>query len=315
MQLFFAVSAYTLLTVDQHENYGRFLVRRAFRIAPMFYLAICFYVAVLGMGPRFFSPSGITPLDVAATFAFLHDWLPNAADSVVPGGFTVGCEAMFYLAFPLLARLVNNLPRAVAFLAISLVVSVGLYLLIPHIVAGPPAQIRSFSYFIFPAQLPAFAMGFVAYHAVKASRDRAWAMRAAGLAMAPILAAIAILALADTEVSRLHLLGDLLLGALLGAVAIAPPRWIDNRVMTYLGRVSFSVYIVHFAVIAAAAPLARMSPIGGLAFYPMVLGVSVAIASLTWRFIETPMIHLGRRVSQRMAGKGEAPARLGAQGA
>src|SRR5579864_4198724 len=58
VQLFFVASALTLCMswTARDESIGSFYARRFFRIAPMFWLAIVFFVWLGGTGPRLFAP-------------------------------------------------------------------------------------------------------------------------------------------------------------------------------------------------------------------------------------------------------------------
>src|SRR6185437_12457880 len=69
VQLFFIVSAVTLLRSWHVRNDGAaaFFVRRLFRIAPMFWLAILLYLSIYRFDPRFFAPDGISWIYVLAT--------------------------------------------------------------------------------------------------------------------------------------------------------------------------------------------------------------------------------------------------------
>ena len=72
--------------------------------------------------------------------------------------------------------------------------------------------------------------------------------------------------------------------------------------MVFLGKVSFSVYLVHFAVLKALKAPADMvaGHIGwGLTLpllYVATLMVAGGLSWLTYRWIEEPFIALGRRV-------------------
>jgi peptidoglycan/LPS O-acetylase OafA/YrhL len=300
VQLFFIVSAITLLSVSRGMAPSQFFIRRFFRIAPMFYLAMVFYIALFGFGPRFYAPRGIGPLDVALTATFLHGWNPNSADSVVPGSFSIGCEAMFYLTFPFLVAWITTLNRAAALFVASCALSISLYFIFPRVLSGPPALIRSFSYFVFPAQLPAFAMGFLVFFAVEKWRDDE-AMKRVALIALPVIGLVIIgLASIDSQYARFHLLGDVVLGALALALSLAPVRVLVNPIFGYVGMVSYSVYIIHFAVIEAVRPFAAASPVVVALAYPIVMGVSILLASVTYRWIEKPMIAVGRAVASRV---------------
>ena len=80
-------------------------------------------------------------------------------------------------------------------------------------------------------------------------------------------------------------------------------RVLSHRTLLFLGDISFSVYLIHFLVIAVAARLfATIGPsfdtLDGLVRNAMLaattLAVSVGMAALLYRFIETPWTALGR---------------------
>src|SRR5262249_28116001 len=129
VQLFFVVSALSLTLswqARQPSNIGDvrdYLLRRFFRVAPMFYFGICLYLALFGWRPREFVPEVIGVPDVALTAVFLHGWWPTALNSVVPGGWSVACEAMFYLMLPGFMLLVRSPGRLTAVTVATLVAS------------------------------------------------------------------------------------------------------------------------------------------------------------------------------------------------
>lgn len=301
VQLFFIVSAYTLLSVDRDVALRTFFLRRVFRIAPMFYLAIVGYVALFGLGPQYYAPKGIGPLEIGLTFAFLHEWWPNAMFSVVPGGWSIGVEAMFYAAFKPLQKAVNSLPRAAAFCALSIVASLAVMLAINRMFGVRDETMRSFSYLNFVGQTPAFAIGFLVFFARRALGGWTLPPVAANLAIAALLAAMFALAWPGTAAMRFHLIADVLFGALVLTASLHAPAWLVNTATCYVGRVSYSVYIVHFAVIEVVRRgFAHSVALQWLAF-PITLAASIAIAGLTYRHIEQPMIALGKRVTGRVS--------------
>ena len=106
VHLFFVASAFTLFSSLQQRSRSEkrptlnFFLRRFFRIAPPFWLAILFYVWWKGTGPQYWAPHGIGWLDVLATACFAHGWSPTMINSVVPGGWSIAVEMNFYLLVP-----------------------------------------------------------------------------------------------------------------------------------------------------------------------------------------------------------------------
>jgi exopolysaccharide production protein ExoZ len=104
VQLFFIASGLTLTLAHQGRalHFGNFAKRRFLRIAPMFYVGAALYLILNAAGGpfRYTSPPRIS--EVIETLAFIHGWFPNAVNKIVPGGWSIAAEAMFYVAFPAL---------------------------------------------------------------------------------------------------------------------------------------------------------------------------------------------------------------------
>src|SRR6266436_2759960 len=105
VQLFFLVSALTMsLMWDRRSGEDRpiikFYIRRFFRIAPPFWLAIIGYLILSGAAPSSGWPSGIDLRHIAMTSTFLHGFWPDTINTVVPGGWSIAVEMTFYAVFP-----------------------------------------------------------------------------------------------------------------------------------------------------------------------------------------------------------------------
>jgi peptidoglycan/LPS O-acetylase OafA/YrhL len=126
VQLFFLASAVTLM-MSWHRSadpFGprslKFLVRRFFRIAPLYWMAVVFYWFAYQIQAEQFSLQLLL-----ATLFFYNAWSPYLIPTVpgwtpVPGGWSIGVEFCFYFTFPLIATLVTSLRRALVFVALSL---------------------------------------------------------------------------------------------------------------------------------------------------------------------------------------------------
>ena len=106
VQLFFVASGITLCLSWMARNDGAlpFYVRRFFRIAPMFYLAIVFFIFTRGFSPSFYAPDGIGLRHILMTATFTHGMMVDTITSLVPGSWSIADEMMFYAAFPLSPR-------------------------------------------------------------------------------------------------------------------------------------------------------------------------------------------------------------------
>ena len=101
VQLFFVASAFTLCLswqhrrADEQQPVRRFLLRRLFRIAPLYWLGVALFAmlhlvqtgAVGSGGEVPYSP--YTTTNITANLFFVHGFMPAAQNSIVPGGWSI----------------------------------------------------------------------------------------------------------------------------------------------------------------------------------------------------------------------------------
>jgi peptidoglycan/LPS O-acetylase OafA/YrhL len=84
-------------------------------------------------------------------------------------------------------------------------------------------------------------------------------------------------------------------GGKIGALS----RWPRNRVVAFMGRISYSLFLIHFPVLIVVATLWEQeewtAPLGAVAGLMFAYVVSVAAAALFYRFVEEPSTRLSRR--------------------
>jgi peptidoglycan/LPS O-acetylase OafA/YrhL len=90
--------------------------------------------------------------------------------------------------------------------------------------------------------------------------------------------------------------------ALVAACVIRPDhglaRLLDGRAVRHVGAVSYGVYLVHVSMITAAkALLPRAAPTA--AIFAIALGASIALATVSFRTIEAPLLRLRERLRAR----------------
>ena len=107
-----------------------------------------------------------------------------------------------------------------------------------------------------------------------------------------------------TVVNVVRIAWALVLGAVILAISYWPNRVIVNRVTRYLGRISFSIYLLHPLVIALSMDEQRRIAFalgdGALALavrLAFVFTGVIILASLTYRFVEKTGMDLGKRMS------------------
>jgi peptidoglycan/LPS O-acetylase OafA/YrhL len=327
VQLFYLASAVTLMMSWQYEkardgsvDIGAFFLRRFFRIAPAYYLAsVLYFLLEPPVG-------GFDPIQAAASYLFINAWhpvlmpvTPNAW-SVVPGGWSIGVEFTFYAIFPVLACTITSLSRAVyLFLGTVLIGATLNTLLWPSLEATfgtVPAD--NFLYFWFPNQMSVFALGLCLFYLLEWDRGRR-----SILATHPnLVATLSVALVASTAfIAASHwlnlriplpptfLLVSLALMIFVLALARSRPGIFLNAPAALLGRVSFSAYLLHVAVLKIisdqpflqnALHATGWSAVVAFAFALICIVIIVVAGSwCTYRLIETPMIDVGKALIRR----------------
>jgi len=316
VQLFFVISAATLF-LSLHSRWKRdarplvaYFVRRFFRIAPMFWLAIIFYVWWCGMGPRVWAPNGITFNDIAATFAFGHGWQPGQINAVVPGGWSVGVEMSFYILMPVLFFTIRSLRQSLGFFGASLIVCGGLsHYYHRWLAVDWPADtmylVNKFTYFWLPAQLPVFALGGVLYFILQRKETSGTAFKPA---LAPALLGLAVVLACVSSVwtyplPKQHVAYGIVFVLLAWSLSLRPHAVLVNPLTRHMGAVSFSAYLTHFFVLDIISPrlpglFGNLIAYGGNAelclLAALALIVTLIISTVTYYLVEMPGQRCGK---------------------
>lgn len=331
VQLFFLASSLTLLMSAEHERAttGRvdvrhFFLRRFLRIAPMYYLAAAFYALLK-------PPADSSLPQLLASLAFVNAWHPvtmptTGAWAPVPGGWSIGVEFTFYFLFPAFAATVTSIRGALVLLVAVLALGAGLDSLFLPLLRARYGQTPAdnFLYFWFPDQAPVFVLGAITYFAVRAVRQegghpliRAVRRRPGAL----IAAALALeLLVADAPFGFAHQLRlgapppqhlAASLGFMLFIIGMsqARPGALMNPVIAHVGKVSFSAYLLHWAVIRylpdSHPALFHVQAQGwtaiaafALCFVAVVL-VTCAGSTASYALVEAPCMRLAKRLTAR----------------
>jgi peptidoglycan/LPS O-acetylase OafA/YrhL len=305
VQLFFVTSALALSMswVVRHESAADFYTRRIFRIAPMFWIAIVFFLWLNGTGPSIYAPDGVGLRQITMTALLVHGFWPDTITSVVPGGWSVADEVIFYALFPaIVPPLLKATWKSLIIVAIAtVIVGAQVSRLLDSFSYLLPASAESVAgiYFSlwFPRQLPCFVFGIMLFRfsvegrSIPASLAKIVCFVAIALTLLiPFLEGIKYalpLGLATTYAIALTLF------------ALSLMYWRNSpligRPIVWIGKVSYSAYFVHFAVFHFL-PLFRWTgwPVADVAsMYLAVVVVTAGISSLTYLMIEKPMIRLG----------------------
>ena len=279
--LFFTISAFTLAsrapsTLPAAAFYAK---RRLARVAPGYWLAGAAYLALAGLQPRLWAPDGVDAYAIASAATFLSAWTGGASLAVVPGGWSISCEVTFYAILPFLMMAVRNrLPTALSlFLALT---AAPLWAKQFGLIDGSPFNPLF--------QAPAFLSGVIAMLAVT---QRLVPRVPAGMLLFLVVCVVPQVFPGRYVPTFLFNVG----AGVLVARAAANPSWLLTRpALVNLGLISYSLYLVHFALLLPSLRVAQwLQPGQGvLTFVPhfgLTLMASSAVAGVTDRSVERPI--------------------------
>ncbi|MEJ0004933.1 MAG: acyltransferase [Steroidobacteraceae bacterium] len=313
VQLFFVVSAFTLCrshaSRQSEENATlKFYLRRFFRIAPLYYLAIALYWTIGtvfdGFG-RVPSPWAYSRGNTVANVLFAHGFIRSANNVVVPGGWSIGTEMAFYAVFPVLILICLQAyshfrARATWMLAMAaFALSVAACIALAHSTVVF-LVLNSFLYFNLLVQAPVFMLGVAAYFQYRESHMPIAAPACSVLAFL-ILTLLGIVLL-QLRTSAATVMLPIASGAsfvfLLDAFRTLQRNW---RVLARIGQVSYSMYIFHFVFVWYGASLiwppksaVRFPSLVFAAIYVVGTILTFALAQVTEVLIERRGIAIGR---------------------
>ena len=280
-----------------------YLRRRAARVLPAYYLALAGSIALLWgatgtPGVRLPSAGELPLFAVFAQNYFDHPLMTLDAPM-----WTLVIEVSFYVALPAIgaAALMLRGGRArQALVPVALVLGGVLWnkriSTIPD--PGPLAK-------VLPAMLPYFALGMLAALVVHGRRIPRWAslgVLALGLVAVGLDAAWhATAATRGSHDLSLRIWRDLPAAAgfaALIAVAANGTGWLARlpgaRPLVALGTVSYGVYLWHVPVLLFLRRIGLL-PMSFLPALAMALTITLVIATLSWRFVERPVLERAAR--------------------
>lgn len=301
VRLFFIISALTIfITVDKKkqdtkELTSNFFIKRFLRIAPMYYLAIIYYII-----SNWFFLQKIDYEGIFSNLFFVHGLFPKTINSFVPGGWSITVEMFFYCLIPLIIRKINNLNNAVSFFIITCILRyIGIY--ITKRLLGDDGINGEFLYLFFPNQLPVFAIGIILYYLI--IKKESINISPVNLISLVILMIISLMFKYYNLLLQEHLLFAYTFAVLIIFMSKKKIVLLDNKLIRFIGKISFSVYIIHFIVLFwlqrfnLTTIYQGSSTINFFIYFLLTLILSSAISYLTYEFVEKPFQKLGKKLT------------------
>jgi peptidoglycan/LPS O-acetylase OafA/YrhL len=306
VQLFFVASAFTLFLSHEsrkENSSANFFIRRFFRIAPMFYLGVIYYLWQDGFGPRYFlgNQKIITTENILSTLTFTNSFNPYWINSIVPGGWSIAIEFLFYGSLPfLLFKVIKNLNSAFLFFIISILFSFcGNYYFSQNQLIPETTLWKDYLYLFFPSQLPVFAIGIITYYIV-IKGESLKNINPNNL----LLFCVMILLQYSASISffKQHILISVGFALLLYVLSKNSYTIIVNGFTKFIGKISFSLYLCHFGILFWMEKfnfinfLPERSTINYGLRFSITLMLSIPVAYFCYNFIEKPFVKLGTEI-------------------
>lgn len=320
VQLFFVISAFTifysLTKTDGLSNQFRdFYIRRLFRIIPIYWLGIILYTAVYGMESRGWR-EGPELWHFPYHIFLVNIFHPLTSSSIVPGGWSISCEVMFYLMVPVLYRYFYTNKRLLIFMVFAMIIipiaNLGLknYSLTTFFAGYERGVIDNFYYRWIPSQLACFGFGMILF---KIYRDGSYKKFISnkwvnlGL-MSIILILILGLKKLKFEIPPVQHFYSLLFMFLALLLSVYPWKLLVNSFTVFLGKISYSGYLLHFLVIKQTTlAVEKYSPsiMQSTPKYFAVVAIigflfTIPIAYLSYKFIELNAVKAGRILIEKL---------------
>jgi peptidoglycan/LPS O-acetylase OafA/YrhL len=311
--VFFVLSGHfiTRILFERGTSLGSFVRNRLLRLAPLYFLACLALTALAftGFGPRQLRG------DLPYLWTWTYDLRPLAAgwtdNNLYDHLWSLGVEIQLYALWAVFALMLSRR----WFIRIVIALAVGGPVLRIAVwgaltVAGyPHAELANITYCLPSTYLDAFAIG--AGTALPEIRDRLWPSRRL---VAVCGGAIGVVVLGQVAVGLLRhgrirtdlgfpialpyqsawVWGYSLVALAAGSLVLACARGgrgFASSCVARLGLVSYGVYLVHRPI---GQLCERLLPIDRVATAVVVLGVSVALAELSYRHVELPFIRRKR---------------------
>jgi peptidoglycan/LPS O-acetylase OafA/YrhL len=287
VEVFFVISGFVIpLALHraryQLHDYGSFVLRRLVRLDPPYFASMALamalaYASAALPGFRGQPPSYPLPL-LLSHVAYLNTFF--GLQSVIPVYWSLSLEFQYYLLLGLLFPLVGHPRRAVRYTALAALAAAAL---------AVPSVLVVFRWIFL------FELGIFAYY----QRERMITLPEYGAGVA--------LAAAGTYVT----LGPGIAVVGLTATLLIAFVVIENRLLLFLGDISYSLYLVHVPIagrVINAGTRFRLGPVTAALLVLLAVAAAIGAAYLFHRMIERPArvwaarIPYGRRAERLPAG-------------
>lgn len=312
VDIFFIISGFIMVYTTQNYTQSlfstkRFLINRVIRIFPMYYVGLLITFLLSGAMSTFHYPEKVQNLLSALTFTvYKTDITPHYIDD---GGmynirWTLNYEVYFYIAFSVCLLVKHRLLALIGFSALMIC-------LIPAIagfqpttsIQGYPFHSPTLGLLTNPVFLEFIIGAIVGYLYLKLKNiTSSTKIQAIASFISLSLFMYVIYGIYNESLRAFNTESAIILGVFILFITLADPllkKYIPH-ILTYLGDISFSLYLLHGAIGSAVMKrmeLFELSNYKGIVTVVIAISLSIFISHLTHKYIE---IRLTRKLKKRM---------------
>ena len=312
--MFFVLSGFLLYRAFVRAGLGRsapvavrsYLVRRAARIAPAYYLALAGTLALLAAAGDVPGRRLVEAGELPLFLVFGQNYSPDTLLKFNAATWTLTVEVVFYLLLPVIgvaALWLGRRPRRQALLLGGLVLAGLVWNYVDWLAGwGPVASHTAVAF------LPYFACGMLVALAVEvhraAGRPPLGQAASAGLVAGAVLLLVAnglwhtqgdhtslemeVFADSAAAAAFAAIIASLVLGTGLGV------RWLGTPPLAWMGEIAYGFYLWHIPLLVLARGTGIFPP--GIVLGLAVLPVAIALGAASWYLVERPLMGRAARL-------------------
>jgi len=314
--MFFVLSGYLLfrpfvrgsLGISRPEAVVPYLVRRAARIMPAYYVALAGTLALLATAGDVPGKRVVDAHELPLFAVFAQNFSPETLLKLNAATWTLAVEVAFYVLLPLVALIAlracrGSMRRHVVLLLALVVGGIGWNLLDYAAGWGPVASHSA------PSFLPYFACGMIVALLVERSRARALAPLTRRVSALVVAAAALVLVAngfwhveANPNGLAIEAFADLpaavAFSSLIAAMTLGTGSglgWLGSRPLMWFGQISFGFYLWHIPLIVWTRGHGLLGA-GAPADVALLLPAATALGAASWYLVERPLMRRASRL-------------------
>ncbi|QXW41213.1 acyltransferase [Klebsiella grimontii] len=295
---------------NKRQPYFQYITQRFFRIFPLYLLVLVASIILIGFTKDVFllypeahsTTRRITLIDEFLKYPAAHFFahitllqglipdflLKDSAYTIVGQAWSISVEWQFYILAPFLFYLANNLKLIRNVYSLSLTVI--FMLLVGVFLSGG----------FLGNNLAPFLIGFLSFFFYKNSEKITFVMLHYVIIVTVLLCVLFL---------RKDSIPYIIWCVVLGCIMISHKnnennfvvKFLDNKLVLFLGKISYSIYLVHMIVLVLVLYLSYHFHIIGIEAYFFVISftmlMTIFLSSVTYYFVEQPFIKLGKKFS------------------